>query len=687
VTEEASPTVRVSRRFWPTGVNPAADGVEVLRLARACTERFLSTLPPPGRDPYLRFTITQDGPPRKEHTYTDLGAWLDAGERLTGVTAAQLYVAVGSEVSLSVHCAAGEETWADVAVDYREGTLSDAALEDLWTPFVGWVHSNPRTEPAAGGRPDAKVKSTARRRFQNVRLATPDPVAAAVTSLQVSRYGTAGFNGDLRVDGQDRAFATVEPWVEALAGTWDDVERLWFSFWGPDSSHWVAYDRPHASLVVEARADSGTEAERLVADLLAGLDLPADAVAGERAPALTGEQRLYHLTAEATPEWFAATAAHLARAAGTTQWFEGRLGLVGDGHDEQTFDDETDWARAVERQWSGLATFTLTRSSAVTRLRARCDLERELLELDVRAVGSARADALFDELAGQVGLERASRPVYAVRSTADLGLRSWRNAELAENVGAAVTGHVGGRAALVQGSSRIVDADGSVGTFPSVAAFLERASDADPYTELHLVVEGPRGATLGVHLEPGDDGDRLHVSSSATGAELSRICATLTRRLVVADEAPGPAPEPAAAPAGGRAKGGRRLARLAIPLLTFAAGFALSPAFFGAAFADDTLTITLPAPSTGTTVAEVASGQVTVEWVVTTERWFRTGRDRDAPADIRLLANDQGVVATYENQRPGAVLPVTPGTYDLEVVDVESQASGLVRVVVPAPTE
>jgi hypothetical protein len=30
---------------------------------------------------------------------------------------------------------------------------------------------------------------------------------------------------------------------------------------------------------------------------------------------------------------------------------------------------------------------------------------------------------------------------------------------------------------------------------------------------------------------------------------------------------------------------------------------------------------------------------------------------------------------------------VTPGTYDLEVVDVESQASSVVRVVVPAPTE
>jgi hypothetical protein len=682
VTEEAPPTVHVSQRFWPTGVNPAADGVEVLRLAGACAERFLSTLPPSKGDPYLRFTITQDGPPRKEFTYTDLGAWLDAGERLTGVTAAQLYVAVGSEVSLSVRCAAGEETWADVSVDYREGTLSDAALEDLWTPFVGCAHSKPRTEPA-GGRPDETVKITARRTFQNVRLATPDAVAAAATSLQVSRYGTAGFNGDLRVGGQDRTFATVEPWAQALAGTWDDVERLWFSFWGPDSSHWAAYDRPHASLVVEARADSGAEAERLVAELLAELDLPADAVAGERAPALTGEQRLYHLTAEATPAWFAATAAHLARAVDTTQWFEGRLGLVGSGQDERIFGDETEWVRAVEQDWPGLSSFSVSLSSAVARLRARCDLERELLELDIQAVTSARAAELFDEIARQVGLERAPRPVYVARSTLDVRLRAWRNPVLAENVAAVITGYVGDRAALAQGESRIVDADGSVGTFATVAAFLERARDVKPYTEVHLVVEGPRGAALGLHLEPEDDGDRLRATSSATGAEMSRIRSALVRGLSVAEAAP----KSGAAPASGTgAKGEGWGAKLVIPLLTLAAGFALSPAFFSAAFADDSLAITLPAPSTGQPVAEVTSSQVTVEWVVTTERWFHTSRDRDAPADIRLLANDQGVVATYENRRPGAILPVTPGTYDLEVVDVESRASSVVRVLVlPAP--
>jgi hypothetical protein len=455
-----------------------------------------------------------------------------------------------------------------------------------------------------------------------------------------------------------------------VQNNWPKVEELQIEFSSRRKRTYCWYTVENGSLLLSANAVTEEQATEILNSLVASV--PA-ALNDERLP-LSGERRTYYLPGGFSEGLFDKLIHAIQEKvpASRTAPFNAELTIEKDSTStRRTFNELQSWAATVIREFSATRFTNFNLYGRTIEIRGQLDPRRELLNLEINATTSDEYERLFNEIADALALEPTVGDIYVVRSESTYRIRAWRNRRLAKALGNAFRQFVGSTPAFLENASRIVDEDGTVSVFRSLDDLLKRAAEDTPFKELHVAAEGPRGAGLSVNVWVDDSGlRRLRIRSSVEQAEFKQLVRAVEDGVSIDKEIS----------VDKEGKPESNWVKIGAPLLALVVGSVLSPAFLSAASAETTVAITVPVKAPGQDTV-VTSSPFRVEWELTREQWFTTTIERDARADVRIVAeSNQNEIMELKDRPPGVQLDLKPGSYDIEVVDEESSASARTRV-------
>jgi hypothetical protein len=486
-----------------------------------------------------------------------------------------------------------------------------------------------------------------------------------------------------------------DAWLKSIEDNWGKIESVTCWLYRTDetarglSSTHLRYAFEREELNLSAEGSAREELRDAMRSIERSLGLAVPEAAGASA-SFIGASGMYFTKHPLDPDWFK-HALQIVRAysPGSVEHFDGRIKLIATPNLSFSKPDLDTWEQEIITKWDATAEAYLWVSLRVVRVNLRCDLRRHRVDLTVEARTQQKLDEFYQDVVTKLGLEAIAGRPYKVQSSGTFEVEVWRNEHFAAAVGTALRHFVGARPAVNEAVIVMGGDTKDVAHYdkdPDLNKFLERLKSDEPYTEIGLSTDGPRGAFLSVYATNIDVEEKerkkgrrrtLVLKTSVSIKEFPRLAEIFSAQLqlrklsvVASDGRPAANAETST------------LRTYGVPVLTAVAGLVLSSAFWAAAFRQDKLRISVPPPPTGqATEVTLNTTRFPVEWVLDKTQWFHTETDRQAPALVRVLKDGITEVKRIENASPGAAVDVgTDGTYDIEVVGLQTSVSDKVRV-------
>jgi hypothetical protein len=328
--------------------------------------------------------------------------------------------------------------------------------------------------------------------------------------------------------------------------------------------------------------------------------------------------------------------------------------------------DKEPWLEFIHENWASILQAHCFITSNKLSINFDCEPLHDWVSLIIQAPTQSRVVEIAQDLQEKLGLQQIEGRSYgSVRSSGYYSVGNWSNQGFAN----AVEQSVSQFSKFSLESAGVIEEKGEAErdhkNFDDVATFLHRLAKGKRYLEAHLRIKGPQGAQMGIHIT--DKCRKLELKSHLPPDKFPELVKLFDDELDLKKIAE----TKEQAESQSKSLKDSIWVLILLPLVTSVlTSTILSEQFRVAAIPKYSLQVVTPSSEDGKPIV-LTTRQFQVYWRLQTERWFKKKVDLDSPVSYRLFGN--GVLIKHEeNVRPGAMLNLPPGTYQMEITSVPS---------------
>lgn len=485
--------------------------------------------------------------------------------------------------------------------------------------------------------------------------------------------------------------AEYSDWRSQTTGNWQRLVEADARLSNNDRASSIRYHLNRAELILELSSHNSTELTEMFQTLQKELPI----VPLETSPRLEskGERRRYFATEPIDPAWFERASELVGSIGKHNLSFDGRFRLASTGREFSRPNFE-EWRDGVRKHWDDLASIYCWVYSPQTKLMMDVDLLRDLVSLELQARDEEAMLKHLNALEMELKLVKAEENPYRYRRfLRAYKIKRWTsNEKFAEALKAAVEFAFPGRivsrrVAMPTAYVTVGDTEEDLDPFSSYDLFLQRIASPQEFTKCELVLEGPRGRSLGVLLNR--QTKRLTVRTSLERADLDSLTRPFRNAMeLTLEEARDEEKEKEEKPKITKVMVATAALSILAALWSGAVAIFTSQRGLTPFRNQYVLEITHPVGESGKAV-DVSERNVRIEWRLTKKDLMGDHPDLRSAALIEVVPDANPKEAqTYTGTGGSLVIPFTPGSHYVRVVSqVDPNSAAAVKVTVPKPED
>ena len=453
-------------------------------------------------------------------------------------------------------------------------------------------------------------------------------------------------------------------WKSEVLGAWRDISEFSCDRTGESVSIQFTYTSDFREARLQVRAPTAAEVEPVVKQLEEKLSLSESKVRYSR-PSKEGIKRQYFTSTTIDHNWFESALATMQASVGEIIYFEGRFQTkVHPGTDYRN-DDLLTWKRSVVENWRELVSFYIWLSASDRAMAFDCDVQRELVSLEVQAPTLSETERISTRIAEGLSLQAVEGTPYKYRRFArTFRIIAWKsNKPFADAISNAINSVFEKPPAVVD--CYVTQGKGSedLEPFDDLARFLARVADLGAeYDRATLYVQGAHGLDLGIHLNRTEG--QLGLRSSMRRKEFNKVASLFEDKIdlkLLAELKPMTVePDRTKKPDSFWGK----IFLAIVPALVLTWGGIEGFKGYQKQYA-----VEIIFPRKVSTGNSIASGpDIKIDWVVQVTQWWNTRECNPVPDSVIRVFDESGSpVFEDRNKKPLVPVRLLPGVYTVEV--------------------
>ncbi|MCZ6688111.1 MAG: hypothetical protein O7H41_00705 [Planctomycetota bacterium] len=500
---------------------------------------------------------------------------------------------------------------------------------------------------------------------------TPEILRCAIEALENQLSAKPRFHGSYEMQSppkERRTPISLKAWEGELQQDWDDLGWLNCEFDTAWCRVGLRISLPNEEVRLSAEAPTRDEVNSILNKIQDKLQLEP---AGRR-EALRGERREFFTATPMDVAWLETIVASIRSRVRGSFHFDGSFRMGPARKKEYIRKVLQEWLDDVGRDWEEIVAASAWFGGRKCVVHLRLRPKRQALVIEVQATSPEEVNQVFAELEDGFRLMPAKGDEYDTpRSGASFQMAGWTKDRFITAVNEAVENYVGSHETFEAVSVEGKGAESRV-NHDSVASLLERLRSQEQFKELHIIVHGPKGASLGIHVTEG--GDHLRLNSSLPVGDfdkLKRLFSPLRLKLSKKSE-----PD-----AGGQKPAFFDSTRGKVVMLGLTAVLGIFGwEFIRAAIPRSNLRVSSPTGTNEKPTTLPAGTVLRIEWVREEERWGDKHFVDPGPAHVRILHAGGIEFKKDKLDQPGWELTLPPGEYDVEVTSLDGKERSVASV-------
>lgn len=624
-----------------------ANGFDLLKdWLRSADFEFLGT------DFKFSGTLVKNGMPERREKYISISEFIVKAENSQDT----VNVSISSrdyEQTISLNIETAEQS---IRISIEGPGEQSEIIKERFQTIIHTLQLSPKS-----GKPQQDTKVHFNAVYSKKKFLSPDSIIQFINENPVK--GTGGFYAvytlfsklQYSYDENDMVLFT-----DKVASLWEDISKIAFNLDCAETHvHFdFHFDRNELNLNINGgTSDAVDKVARMLENKLE-LDPSRDPYLPRQ---FNGTKKQYFAKEEISTEWMTKALAMIGSMNGIQRYFSGQLFFLGNQPNSLSYGKQDTFEKGIQEHWKNLSSVYCSVSGSECDLYFTCDIQRELISVEIKAATSDIVDRIFMNVENKMGLDKVEGVPYRYRRFAKTyEIINWTsNRDFAEAIQEAIK--IGFPVKYVVHNAYAEEDKGSDALQPlfDVPGFVEWVKDnSRKFSLVEISLEGPREAAVGISANLKKM--QLAIRGSFTRSIFNQLTGVFEDKLdlKLLKEVKNPDSLQKST------KGESPVIKIVIAVLAFIA----SAAILNEAVPKYELQLTRPLQLEDKKPVEKKSDKIYIDWVVKKKQWWHTSQSANNKVNILIFNDEQIPIKTIADTSPPVKIELDPGLYDIQVV-------------------